>query len=93
MTFDELVYQSLQGTLINPLPQVENLFEEGKPCEQWYSEVYDAHIRLCKRLGNDDDTDEDVELIINSMFSIQSKIAHRMYYYGALYGFQPEFED
>ncbi len=90
MNFDDLVYLTLQGALIDPLPEVENLFEEGKPCEQWYSDVYDAYIRLCKRLGNDDDTDDDVEIIINSMFSIQSKIAHRMYHYGAIYGYKKE---
>ena len=40
MDFEEEVYYSLLGMSINPLDNVENLFEEGKPCEQWYSTKY-----------------------------------------------------
>ena len=66
MKFEEYIYDSLQGLLINPHPEVKDLFQEGMPCEQWYAEMLDAYQRLCDRLGvcNEDD---DVEIIITNL--------------------------
>ena len=89
MDIQEKVYYTLLGMLIDPLDDVENLFEEGKPCEQWYSDVYDANVRLCNRLCVQDE-DDDVEIIISSLMRIQEKLAYRMYHYGALFGNKDE---
>jgi len=82
MDMEEYVYESLQGTIMDPHPQVESLFEEGTDCDRWYGEVLEAYQRLCHRLGVGDE-DEDVEVIITNLNRIQRKTAYRMYYYGA----------
>ncbi len=82
MKFEEYVYESLQGTLVNPHPEVKNLFKEGMPCDQWYSDMLDAYQRLCVRLGVSNE-DDDVEIIVNSLLNIQREMAFHMYYYGA----------
>lgn len=87
MELNKQVYYTLLGMLLDPLDDVENLFEEGKPCEQWYSDVYDAYMRLCDRLGVQDE-DKDVEIIISSLLRIQDKIAYQMYHYGATFGYE-----
>ena len=81
MDFKLQVYYSLIGTLINPLPDVENLFEEGKEGDKLYGWVYDARERLIERLGVNEDPD--VELIIDSMLALQREVAMLMYDYGA----------
>ena len=43
MNFEEYVYESLQGTLCDPHPEVKNLFEVGMPCERWYAEMLRAY--------------------------------------------------
>lgn len=60
---------------------VEDEFLEGKPCAELYGRVYDAHLRLCERLGVDED--EDIETIINCMNDITRILAMKMYDYGA----------
>lgn len=59
---------------------VENEYEDGKPCSELYSRVYDANVRLCERLGVEED--EDVETIINCMNDIAHILAMKMYDYG-----------
>lgn len=81
MSFKEYVYSSLSGLLIEPHPEVEDLFAEGEKCELLYGKVYDACQRLYERLGKFED--EDVEIIVNSMLDIQREIALKMYEYGA----------
>ena len=63
----ELVYDSMQGSLIVPLGQVENEFATGGRCEQLYGDVLAAYGRLCHRLGQEEE-DPGVEAIINSIF-------------------------
>ena len=82
MNFEEYVYESLQGTLWNPHPEVESLFEDGMPCEKWYNEMLNAYDRLCSRLGTQYE-DDDVEVIITMMQRIQREVALQMYYHGA----------
>ncbi len=82
MRFEEYVYESLQGTLSDPHPEVKSLFEAGMPCERWYAEMLDAYLRICTRL-NVGDEDDDVEVIITSLRSIQREVALCMYRYGA----------
>ncbi len=81
MNIEEYVYESLQGTLCHPHPDVKNLFGAGMPCERWYAEMLDAYLRICNRLGGDEE-DDDVEVIITSLLRIQREIALQMYQYG-----------
>ena len=39
---------------------VENEYEDGKPCSELYGRVYDANVRLCERLGVEEDTDVNI---------------------------------
>ena len=85
--FIEDIYSTLSGELAENacVPGVENLYEEGKPCMKWYSEMLDAYGRICDRLDVQDE-DEDVEIIINSFLSICQEVGYYMYYYGAEFG-------
>ena len=59
---------------------VENEYKDGKPCSELYSRVYDANVRLCERLGVEEDAD--VDIIIDSMNEITRILAMKMYDYG-----------
>lgn len=85
MRFIEEVYESLCGELIDPIPGVEDAFEEGKPCERRYAEMLAAYDRLCERL-NVEEEDPDVEIIIRSFFKIQKELCMKMYLYGVKFG-------
>ena len=79
----EDIYFTLCGTMQEQfrVPGVENLFAEGCECMNLYSEMLAAYERLCDRLGNID-VDEDVEVIINSLMSIERKVSMKMFEYG-----------
>lgn len=62
---------------------VENMFAEGCTCEELYNNVYEANLRLCDRLGLQEDAD--VELIINSLLRISKLIGIKMFQYGIKY--------
>lgn len=62
-------------------PKIKSEFCEGSECDKLYGEVYDAKMRLNKRLNEDED--DDVETIINSMLDICRIIGCKMYHYGA----------
>lgn len=81
----EYVYYSMIGALISPMKGIENAFESGNLCAKCYADVYEAKIRLLERLGKDSE-DEDVEIIINSLLTIQRELCCRMYKYGAKFG-------
>ena len=61
--------------------RIQNEFEEGKTCSEAYKRVYEANRRLCERLGVDEDPD--VEMIIDSMFTITRVVGEKMFEYGA----------
>jgi len=71
----------MTGSLVDPIPEVENIFEQGKVFEVLYGRVLSARLRLDKRLGVQED--EDVEIIIDSLLRLQWEVASRMYDYGA----------
>ena len=79
----DIVYDLLNGTRIRQPgdPEVENLFAIGRECAQLYDQVYAANLRLCQRLGVEEDSD--VELIINSLLRIGELVGQRMFRYGA----------
>ena len=87
--FIRCVYDTLQGSLIPEacIPGVKNLFSEGSPCDLAYSEMQDAYLRLLDRL-NETDEDWDVEIIINSFFTILRLTGEEMYRCGAKFALQ-----
>ena len=80
-SFAEAVYYSLQGELCDPVSGVEDAFEEGKPCSQWYGDMLDAYERLCHRPGAREE-DPDGEIMINSLLRIQRELCLKMFEYG-----------
>ena len=78
MDFVELVYESLIGELVEPIKYVPNAFEPGSYCSARYQEMLDAYERLRGRLGVADE-DADVEIIINSLLSIQRRLCLEMF--------------
>ena len=83
----EFVYDAMQGEYRSSVnPDIENAFEEGAPCYNWYGKAYDAERRLEDRLGKDSH-DDDVECIMCAMTDIQQYLCFKMYEYGAKYGY------
>ena len=79
------VYDLLTGeeVPVAGLPVVENMFADGRTCEELYTVVYEANLRLCERLGMQEDPD--VELIINSLLRISRLLGLKMFQYGIKY--------
>ena len=83
--FADMIYDLLTGEC-DPGPNdpvVENMFAKGRACEELYNNVYEANLRLCERLGVQEDAD--VELIINSLLRISKLLGRKMFHYGAKY--------
>lgn len=90
--FADTVYELLTGQC-SPKPNdpvVENMFAEGRTCEELYNNVYEANLRLCQRLGVQEDAD--VELIINSLLRISKLLGIKMFQYGVKYHTDPFYE-
>ena len=79
------VYDLLTGeeVPVAGLAVVENMFADGRTCEELYTAVYEANLRLCERLGMQEDAD--VELIINSLLQISRLLGLKMFHYGIKY--------
>lgn len=77
-----IVYDLLTGEEFpSPeLPIVENMFADGRTCEELYHGVYEANLRLCARLGVQEDPD--VELIVDSLLRISRLLGLKMFHYG-----------
>ena len=82
--FAEWIYDSVMGSLINECryDEVENLFEEGKPCEILYGQMLDAYWRLCVRLGEAMGETDEGEIMINSLLAITKIVGIKMFQYG-----------
>ena len=82
----ENVYETLTGSLCEEysIPDVENAYAPGLPCNKLYQQIYWANRRLCERLGQGED-DPDVELIINNFLEINRILCLEMYRYGKGY--------
>ena len=76
----EYIYESMIGELVEPCPEIENAFAPGQRCAALYEEIFQANMRLCQRLGVEEDPD--VECIINNFFTINRELCIRMYQYG-----------
>ena len=48
----------------------------------YYSNASDAYMRLCQRLGVEDE-DEDVEIIFDSFMNITKILCLKMFFYGS----------
>ena len=81
----EDVYYTLCGELCeeHAVPGIENAYAEGSACDVLYNEMSEAYERLRNRLGVIDE-DEDVEVIINNLLSIQHILCKKMFLYGKL---------
>ena len=79
----EDIYCTLTGVMQDEfcVPGVENLFTEGSLCANLYAQMLDAYERLCERLGVKDE-DGDVEIIINSLMTIEQNVSKKMFEYG-----------
>lgn len=84
MTQAEWVYYTMMGEMEIPFPGVEDEFAEGTRCEGLYREIFDANMRLCERLGVEEDTD--VETMINHFFSMNRELCMKMYECGVRNG-------
>lgn len=79
MVYDRLLGHSLLST---DAYRVENLFEEGSRCDELYQQIYEANLRLCQRLGAEED--RDVQEIIDAFWEITRLVGEKMYHYGKL---------
>lgn len=80
------VYETLTGSLapVYQLPWVEDIFVPGHPCFETYSRMMDAYERLLVRL-NEQEEDEDIEIIVDSLLRHGKIIALEMFRYGRKY--------
>lgn len=79
----ELVYQRLMGFCEQPMPgvAVENLFAEGADGDRLYEEIYGARLRICQRLGVEED--QDLGLMMDCFDQMIRLVAEKMFECGA----------
>ena len=91
MKKEEVIYELATGVLV--LEKVENAklrehiedeFETGKLCGEWYDQIYQLKNRLAERLGKEED--RDIEFILDRYSKICKHMAYKMYEYGKVYG-------
>lgn len=88
--FRQLVYDLMNGSLdlekapVKERDYIKNEFAEGEYCSEKYREVYEANMRLCRRLGNLAE-DSDVEIIITCLLEIQEYMCMKIFDYGWMY--------
>lgn len=79
------IYERMTIQFIDPDPEIEFEFGDGKPCWELYDKMSDARMRLAERTGIDYD-DKDMVTIISCMEQIAKICALKMYDYGTRYG-------
>lgn len=95
--FKERIYDVMNGLyefddcFIPEKLYVRNEFAQGCVCEQEYDKVYNARVRICERLGVDEDID--VEIILNSFTTIAEHLSKTMYDYGVKFAQAPFMRD
>jgi len=78
----EHIYETLLGERLDPYPGVGNAFADGSRCAKLYEEVYHANLRLCDRLGVEEDAD--VEIIVDRLLEMNRELCLLMFRYGRL---------
>lgn len=78
----QAVYDRLLGNLELQVggPIVEDLFADGAPGDLLYEQIYQANLRLCQKLGVEEDAD--IQCIIDHFWSLTALVAEKMFQYG-----------
>lgn len=86
LSIETLVYESLLGDLVPEyaLDWVEDIFVPGHPCYDSYSQMREAYLRVCARLGSREE-DADLEIMVNTMLDLCRVVALEMFRYGRIY--------
>lgn len=87
MELKEQIYLSMNG-LLQPgytAPGVADEFVPGRKSYALYSQMLDAYLSVCARLGNDDG-DCEVDTFVNCLLALGEEQAYIMYEYGAKFG-------
>lgn len=63
--------------------KVKNEFTIESKCAVAYQEIFDANLRICSKLGVQED--EDVECIVSNFFDILQYLSLKMFDYGVLF--------
>lgn len=76
------IYEDLQGVHVRPMAPfpVENIFAEGTVCDRLYGKIFENKIKICDRLGVDEDAD--LEEICSCFFDIMEVMCRKMFDYG-----------
>lgn len=88
-TLRQTVFDLMNGSLNlkeYPVPEsnyVRNEYEEGKPCEELYSEAFHLKQHLFDRLDSEDD--EEVERLVDCLLEIGNIASMKMFDYGWYY--------
>lgn len=85
MTIFDEIYTSLLGVANedSALDWVENAFSPGSPCFDANEEIWEARLRLCERLGLEDD--RDVQILVDNFYDVQEYLCRKMFLYGIVY--------
>lgn len=78
----QAVYDRLLGHLVLQMGtlDVEDLFADGAPGDVLYEQIYEANLRLCQKLGVQED--EDLQSIIDHFWDLNALIGEKMFHYG-----------
>lgn len=89
--FIDRVYQTVIGELLPDfqINGIEDSFAPGGLCDQAYQEMRSSFDRILERLGVENE-DQDLEIILNCMRTIQKEVAYQMYRYGVHFGIQDQ---
>lgn len=77
-----LVYDRVMGFSEQTIPGIpaENMFAEGAACDRLYEQLYEARLRICQRLGEED---QDLVLMMDCFDQMIRLVAEKMFECGA----------
>ncbi|MCD8367950.1 MAG: hypothetical protein LUC48_08030 [Clostridiales bacterium] len=84
-----LVYELVTGSInleefpVKESQYVDNEYEEGKPCEKLYNQVYALKVKINEQLGEEEN--KDVENLIDALQEIERILCLKMYDYGRFF--------
>ena len=87
--FKMLIYDLMIGNIelssysCKESEKVKNEFTIGSKCAVAYQEIFEANLRICNKLGVQED--EDVECIVSNFFDILQYLSLKMFDYGVLF--------